>query len=56
MYIRWGADPFMFLAATLLLDEARILHFDDVPYLHQASRQSVSLTHLVAQEASHSMA
>lgn len=32
---RWGADPILFLAVTLLLDETRIVHFDDVPYLHQ---------------------
>ena len=32
---RWGADPILFLAVTLLLDEAQVVHFDDVPYLHQ---------------------
>ncbi len=32
---RWGADPFMFLAATLLLDEGQIVHFSDVAYMHQ---------------------
>ena len=32
---RWGADPFMFIAATLLLPARAILHFDDVSYLHQ---------------------
>jgi len=32
---RWGADPFMFIAANLLLRDDQIVHFDDVPYLHQ---------------------
>ena len=32
---RWGADPILFLAVTLFLPLARVLHFDDVPYLHQ---------------------
>ena len=31
----WGADPFMFIAATLMLPARAILHFDDVSYLHQ---------------------
>ena len=32
---RWGADPFMFLAAALLLQPHQLVHFDDVPFLHQ---------------------
>ena len=32
---RWGNDPFAFLAASILLRDDQIVHFDDVPYLHQ---------------------
>jgi hypothetical protein len=32
---RWGADPILFLAVTTLLDSEHVVHFDNVPYLHQ---------------------
>ena len=32
---RWGADPIVFLLVTMLLEEGDVVHFDDVPYLHQ---------------------
>ena len=32
---RWGADPILFLAVTILLQPEQVVHFDDVPYLHQ---------------------
>ena len=32
---RWGADPILFLAVNIFLEEDAVVHFDDVPYLHQ---------------------
>ena len=32
---RWGADPILFLAVHLFLSRADVVHFADVPYVHQ---------------------
>ena len=32
---RWGADPILFLAVNTLLRDEQVVHFADVPYLHQ---------------------
>ena len=32
---RWGADPILFLGVTIFLQPEEVVHFDDVPYMHQ---------------------